>query len=331
MDHEKKSLVRISNTLNLTRQEFLAAEKHIVLVTLLHLKEKQGQGLEIDINDNRSLEVSFPASALKETNRNRIKAALDRITSRKIYFDESSPGRDYFGNMVPFILAEYTAQNGVAAKVNVHLNPRAKKLFLELSHGYSTLDLQAVLNMKSSYSIRMYELLMAKAYKEPWTVEVDELKNLLNIEPGSYKIFTLFETRILQFAQKELAEYCHIFLEWSIAAKNRKKITAITLTIKNTADVEKAELVEQTQSAINHVLSLPEEAAAAKVRAVAASTYNLTSDQVNWILATNDRVENFIRVDLIIHSMVAKNKAPKDLTKYMAKSLGLHKVKFSKY
>jgi hypothetical protein len=51
---------------------------------------------------------------------------------------------------------------------------------------------------------------------------------------------------------------------------------------------------------------------------------------VNYILTNNELFEKFVQVDLIIEDKISKGKPPKNISAYMAKSLGLDKVKFSK-
>lgn len=310
--------------MNFTRQEFLAVEKHIVLLTLLSLKGKQGMKADFG-GKHEALEITFNASELKETNRERIKESLERLTTRKIHFDYSKPGHDYFGFIVPIISAKYEGKKGINSEITVLINPDAKKLFLELSNGYSTLDLQAILSLKSNYSIRLYELLSMKARQEPWTIEVDTLKNLLDIELGAYKNFNLFETRILKYTQNELAEHCGVFFDWEVAAKERKKITALTFTIRDREKLNREFLAEETIKTIDYVTSLGDLHIASKVRA-ACQKYTLTEKQIQWILESQDRVNELIRIDLIIEDKTTKGKGPKNRTKYLAKSLGLDKL-----
>ena len=102
MEENNKSMLRISNILNLTRQEFTLIEKHIYLTTLLYLKENQGFKVDLE-NELLAVKIDFSANELKETNRSRIKDALSKITSRKIFFDSSTKDKDYFGFVVQFI------------------------------------------------------------------------------------------------------------------------------------------------------------------------------------------------------------------------------------
>ncbi|MDQ1085521.1 MULTISPECIES: replication initiation protein [unclassified Siphonobacter] len=317
-----KSLINISNSLNLTKQEFTTVEKHILLITLLHLKNRQGFGVNIE----EKLVVSFPATDIKETNLVRIKESLDKITSRKIFFDESTKSKDYFGYIVPFTYANYEGRVGASSTITVELNSRCNKLFLELANGYTTTDLQTILSLKSVHAIRMYELLMMYRKKNEWVIELDRLKGLLGLNLTAYKSFTDFETRILKYTQKELSEHCNLFFNWEIAAKERKKITSLKFKIQDVDGMDRELLAEETSKTIDYVSSLGDIEVAAKVRA-ACLKYTFTEKQIQWILETKERISELIRIDLIVEDKISKGKPPRNRTKYVAKSMGFDKLK----
>ena len=58
--------------------------------------------------------------------------------------------------------------------------------------------------------------------------------------------------------------------------------------------------------------------------------YALSTEQKDYILSNTDIFNEFIRIHAIIENMIEKSNPPKDRTKYLAKSLGLDKVKFKK-
>jgi plasmid replication initiation protein len=322
---EKKNIIRISNALNLTRQEFSIIEKHLFVFSLLNLKEQQGFKINIE-NELEAVRIEFPSSELKETNRERIKEALDKITSRKIYFEKST---EYFGYVVPFISAKYESKDRAYSTIIIKLNPDCKKLFYELANGYTTTDLKAILNLKSMYSIRMYELMSMYISQRKWTTELDDLKNLLNLELTKYKSFSQFENKVLLYSQKELWEHCNLYFEWEIAAKKGKKITALTFHIKEREKQERIELAEEIKATQNFIATLTPADIAQKSYLLTQS-YALTKKQVDYIMTNTNVFNDFVRIDIIIEDMIAKGKPPKDRTKYLAKSLGLDKIKFTK-
>lgn len=327
---KKDSLLRISNVLNLTRQEFTIIEKHVLILTLLKLKEQQSFDLDFDIdNDKVNIDLTIDASEIKEGNRERIKEAIGKLTSRKIHFDNSTPDKDYFGYIIPFIYARYESINGVKSEINLMVHSKCKKLFLNLANGYTTMDLKAILSLKSTHSIRMYELMSMYKTQASWTVEINKLKELLGLGYDVYKNFTDFKRYVLEYSQKELWEHCNIHFEWEVAAKQRKKVTALTFHIKERNKQEKEELSEEIKATQDYITGLSPADIKQKAGWV-KEKYTLTDQQFEYILADNAVFNEFIRIDLIIEDKIIKGNPPRDRTKYLAKSLGLDKVKFPK-
>lgn len=324
---QKKSIIRISNVLNLTRQEFNIIEKHIFLLTLLNLKEHQG--FQLEFKEDSVMTISFSTTELKETNRERIKEALDKITSRKIFFDNSTKDTDYFGYVVPFISAKYQSHHRISSSISVKLNPDCQKLFLELANGYSSTDLKAILNLKSVYAIRVYELMNQYLNQGEWTVSLENFRKLLDLDNEKYSRFPDFKRYILEYSQSELWEHCGIHFEWEVASKERKKVTALRFYISSREKQERIEVQEDIKRTIDFVSSLSPVQIAHTYNQI-TSKYTLTPEQADYIFVDRDRLNEFIRVDLIIEDMIQKGKPPQNRTKYLAKSLGLDRVKFKK-
>lgn len=322
-----KSIIQISNVLNLTRQEFDMAEKHIFLNTLICLKDKQGFNVE-SIDDKKVIEITFSSSILKETNKERVKEALDKITSRKIHFDKSTKDKEYYGSIVPFSFASYESVKGNESKITIHLNGACKKLFLELANGYTKTDLQAIVNLKSTYSIRIYELMSQYLRTGEWIVSITDLRAYLDIG-DKYANFSQFETKILKYSQRELMEHCDLYFEWEILAKERRKITILKFYIRSIEKQEKIELREDIRTVQDYVSQLSPAQIAETFHRI-SQKYMLSEEQVNHIVSDTSLFNEFIRVDLIIENMIEKGKPPKDRTRYLAKSIGLDKLKIKK-
>lgn len=324
---KESKLLRISNLLNLSKQDFSTIEKHVFLFTLLHLKKEQTTDYVED--PNRLLDLEIDILELKENNRERIKEALDKLTSRKIFFDNSRGKVSEFGYIVPFTTAKYTSIDRVESKIRIKINPDANRLFLDLAKGYTTFDLQAVLNLKSTYAIRLYELLKQYENQKEWVVEVGELRRLLNAENDIYVNFNNFKTRILDYSIEQLWVHCQLHYEWKIFKKQGRKITHIKFKIASKAKQEKIEVNEEIQTTLEFLKTLPQSEINDKFGLI-VSKYKFSDDQVNYILTKNELFEKFVQVDLIIEDKIAKGKPPKSISAYMAKSLGLDKIKFSK-
>lgn len=321
-----QSIVNISNALNLTKQEFSILEKHIFLLALWQLKTSQvyNKGTE---DSNEPIVIQIPVKDLKETNLPRIKEALDKLSSRKIYFEEFSNTKEHFAYRVPFPSADYHGKERSYGYIELKLNNDCKKLFLELSKGYTKTDIHAVFSLKSTYSIRMYELMSMNAKSGSWTIELEKLKFFLGLDLSKYKSYTQFEKNILEYSQRELWDHCNIHFEWEIADKIRKKITALTFHIRSRESQENKEMNDEAAGQTTWADNLnPAEIRDAFVRI--QHVYNFTADQREYIMSNKPVFSEFVRMHSIIESKIEQGKPVRNPSAYMAKSLNLHLKKF---
>jgi plasmid replication initiation protein len=330
MEKKEDSLVKISNMLNLTRQEFSVVEKHIFHLVLREVKANQGFHLN-NIDNELPLKVFIKSSDILKNSMNKeaLKDAIKKLITRSVHFDFSKADSDYFGAFVPFTYAKYTSKNNSSSEVEIHINFICKGLFLEMSKGYTSLQLNAVLNLKSEHSIRMYELMSMYLNQQYWTITVDNLKVLLGLRPNQYPNFTTFRTYILTYSQKELWEHCGLHFEWEIAQKERKKVTALKFTIRTKEKQEKVQVNADIKTTMDYIATLTPKDIAEKSH-ILMTQYTLSTEQKDYILSDTNVFKEFIRVHAIIENMIEMAKPPKDRTKYLAKSLGLDKLKFDK-
>lgn len=115
--------------------------------------------------------------------------------------------------------------------VELEFSPQLKPYLLKLKKDFTRYKLANVLVLKSKYSIRMYELL--KRYlnfgKRRFTLE--QLRNLLEIDPGKLTHYGHLKQRVLLKTQEELAEKTDISFDFE-ETKVGHKVVAITCYIK---------------------------------------------------------------------------------------------------
>jgi plasmid replication initiation protein len=312
---EEKSIVKLTNLLNFTRQEFDVLGQKLMVLILEKLKNFQ----DTKIIESKSIELSFNFIDFEETNVERLKELADKITSKKIYYELE---KDVWGYLVPIYRASYNR-----GLFTIKIADDVTKYYLDLAKGYTNINKKAIFALSSQYAIRIYELLSAFTNKGAWTVEVEKMRDLLDIKNNQYRSFSMFEKRILIYSQKELLEHCNLYFTWEISAKERKKITALTFHITTKDKQEKIELDNEIKQTIDYINNLKPFEIAQKIH-MASTKYTLKPEQIDYITSNNKVFNEFIRIDLIIEAMIEKQKPPKDRTKYLAKSLGLDKVKF---
>ena len=122
--------------------------------------------------------------------------------------------------------------NKRSGMAKIRIDDRLAPYLFDLKSKFLSYGLKNILNMKSQYSIRLYELLksyhnmkirQADHKKISWTIELDELKRKLMIdELKAYNDFAKVRTKVLEVAQKEINELTDISIYFEPITKGRK-------------------------------------------------------------------------------------------------------------
>lgn len=168
----------------------------------------------------------------------------------------------------------YDEETGMTM-VEIDCNSKLAPVFLNLADGqnsgykYITYRVEKTKNLKSTYSIRLYNLLLHHAWgKYQWIVELDELRRLIGATDVTYQEYKYLNAQLLKKAQKEIEKNTDISFEYERITKGRKT-TGIIFKIhkkkeQNSDDIvdgEASELPEpeyQEQTSIYDISSLSE-------------------------------------------------------------------------
>lgn len=120
--------------------------------------------------------------------------------------------------------AKTNKKSGIAQiKIDEDLAP----FLYDLSEKFTEYQLYNILEMKSQYSIRFYELFKSHEWKKHTTMDfdIDELKRLLMVEDiKSYSNFKDFRKKVLEPAISEINEQTDLIVSFSTVNKGRKVI-----------------------------------------------------------------------------------------------------------
>ena len=117
-------------------------------------------------------------------------------------------------------------------KVVLRSDPDLKPLLLNISERFTRYRLEFVLKLRSTYSIRVYELCAQHKNLHGFTVGIDALKAQIGLESTEYKRFVDFRRRVLDVASQEINKQTDLFIEWE-PIKTGRKFTKIKFTIKS--------------------------------------------------------------------------------------------------
>ena len=106
---------------------------------------------------------------------------------------------------------------------------RLKPYLLNLKDNFTSYQLKNILSLKSVYAIRMYELLKQYEVAKARTIEIKELRSLLNISRG-YKNNDI--TKLLENVKEELTLKTDLTFNFEVF-KKQQKLNEVKFTIQH--------------------------------------------------------------------------------------------------
>ena len=186
-----------SNYVNEFRYTLKREEQKLLLYVISQIKEDEEvykKGFEINLKD------LFKVLELKNSGS---KYSQVKKMTKKILEPAVIPDEDGVLFIMFFTKFHYNFKRGT---VTVKMNPDLIDNFVNLKKQFVKYQLNNVMNLKSLYSIRIYEILKQNLYKQKVLYTVDELRRMLNIVETEYKVFSDFEKRVLLISLQEINE-----------------------------------------------------------------------------------------------------------------------------
>lgn len=101
--------------------------------------------------------------------------------------------------------------------------------------GYLRYRLKNVVNLTSRYSYILFLYLIDNRFRKKWTVDLSELKKLLNCTAVSYNEYREFNKKVLKKCQTELHEKTDIRFSYK-AIKKGRAVSAVEFTVETFSD-----------------------------------------------------------------------------------------------
>lgn len=122
--------------------------------------------------------------------------------------------------------------------VEFSFDPKLKPYLLQLKNQFTSYKLSNILNLKSTYSIRMYELMKKWQHLGRWECSVDDLRGILGAKYiKSYSVYGNFKNRVLSPAIVELNEKTDVQIGFNEIKKGRS-VERIEFTIRHAPEKE---------------------------------------------------------------------------------------------
>jgi plasmid replication initiation protein len=119
--------------------------------------------------------------------------------------------------------------------VDISFHPKMKPFLLQLQTQFLMYDVRNILQLQSSYSVRIYELLKQYEKIGKRTFSIDDLKETLAVM-DKYPLYANFKQRIIMKAQEDLEAYTDIRFTFEEIKKGRS-IHSIVFTIKSNKSI----------------------------------------------------------------------------------------------
>ena len=106
--------------------------------------------------------------------------------------------------------------------IRLRFDPALRPYLLQLKNCFTQYALQNVLELKSKYAFRLYEL--CKQYQSigKRKFQIDELRELLGLEKNELKQWIHFKERVLNIAQREINKHTDIKIKYEFEKWGRK-------------------------------------------------------------------------------------------------------------
>jgi plasmid replication initiation protein len=125
----------------------------------------------------------------------------------------------------------YVAYNETEGSIDIRFDPFLRPYLLELKREFTSYKLENVVQLKSTYAIRIYELLKQYEKIQERTFLIKDLRKLLGAE-DIYPAYGNFKQRVLMPAQKELKAKTDISFKLE-EIKIGRRVTKIKFTIES--------------------------------------------------------------------------------------------------
>ena len=194
---------------------------------------------------------------------NQMATICNQLTKLPSFYIKKENGGITYINWVAS--AEYIPKEAV---VEVEFSQKLMPYLIELKQQFTTYYLANIMTLKSSFSIRIFELLKQYEKLGKRKIELEELRRLVGtteidqngeIIKEDYPLYANFKSRVLIPAQKELKQKTDIFFNFK-EIKQSKKVVAIEFEIlENTKNKKKIQNTIDYEQISLDILHLQEE------------------------------------------------------------------------
>ena len=235
MANENQSLVVKHNALINASYSLTLVEQRLILLAVVKLRQATHND-ELDhlaFDKPVVIHVSDYASTFGVANSTAyetLKDACKTLFERRFSFVEPRPKGS--ANITTRWVS-YISYIDDTSTIEFTFAPHVTPLVTYLEEHFTSYDIEQVAQLKSSYAVRLYELVIAWRVKgKTQKIAVLELRSKLGVEPNQYETMEAFKRRVLNVAIKQINDNTDIILEYEQHKKGRQ-ITHFSFSFKH--------------------------------------------------------------------------------------------------
>lgn len=227
---EDKYLVTQSNNLIEARHKkpLTAREQKIVLTMVSMIQPSDEDFKDYRISVKNFSEMLGLKGSVKYT---QMKEIAENLMTKIIEIPKENGGW-ILANWISS--AEYKEGEGV---IDLSFSPKLKPYMLQLKNQFTSYRLSNILNLNSTYSIRLYELMKKWQHLGNWGCSVEDLRGKLGVGEGIYPRYANLKARVLVAAIEEVNEKTDLYIGFNEIKKGRS-VERIEFTIRHAPEKE---------------------------------------------------------------------------------------------
>ena len=122
-------------------------------------------------------------------------------------------------------------------QITLTCTPSAREYIFNIDNlGYLRYRLKNVINLTSRYSYVLFLYLLDNRFRKMWSIDLADLKALLNCNADTYKQYKYFNDLVLKKCHKELCEKTELRFSYEPVKKSRS-VVAVRFTIETNSEV----------------------------------------------------------------------------------------------
>jgi plasmid replication initiation protein len=191
------------------------------MTSLIQMNDKDFKIYNIDVQDIKN----FFGIENEGSVYSYIKDSVRSLMDKKIVITEKMADGKTKETTIPMVI-EMSRIIEDKSSISLSFHPKMKPYLLDLKNRFLSYDVENVLKLSSSYSIRIYELTKANVGLGRRVFSVDELKKILGIT-DKYKQYSHLKQRVLEPSKENINRDTDITIDYKEVKKGRSIVKLI--------------------------------------------------------------------------------------------------------